>query len=96
MEAILMENDIDDETVPRTGDGGEKTIYTVFSEVLDSPDSGRYTAYGIAVSDEEGKTLRKVHDITCDRAALEELVRLCNELSLSLCHLDDVIEDLLA
>lgn len=68
----------------------ERQVYTVFSEKV-----ADYIAYGICVTDEQGNLLKSVHDITCDAASLESLVVLCNRLELSLCHLDDVIEDFL-
>lgn len=73
----------------------EQIIYSVFSELIDSPYLGKYLAYGIDAADERGCLLKRVHDITCDRQALDDLVERCNRFDLSLCHLDDVIEDFL-
>ncbi len=56
----------------------------------------RRTCYGIAaitVNDGVEVILQSFVDLSSDRSAVEELVRLCNELELSLCHLPDVIED---
>lgn len=96
MKAILMEDEIDEDTVRETGDTADELTYTLFTEELDSPDEGKYIAYGIEVSNGRGERLKTVRDITCDRSALEELVKLCNELDLALCHLDDVVEDFLS
>lgn len=74
----------------------EGPVYTVISEQIRSSVLGVYSSYGIAVIDKTGKTVRTVHDITCDRAALEKLVLLCNRLELAPCHLDDVIDDFLS
>lgn len=58
-------------------------------------------SYGIAAysnSEEEGTAtiVAAVHDITTDIRQLTELVSLCNGLELSLCHLNDVVEDFIA
>jgi len=39
--------------------------------------------------------LEQRKDVTTEKACLEHLVELCNREKLSLCHLDDVIEDFL-
>ena len=54
------------------------------------------TCYGIAavtINDGIEIILQSFVDLSPDRGAVEELVRLCNELELSLCHLPDVVED---
>lgn len=86
----------DEQSEGETSLGDEQWTYTVFSEVIVSSELGRYTAYGIEAADAQGKLHRIVHDITCDRSALEALAALCNQLALSVCHLDDVIEDFLS
>lgn len=73
----------------------DKLIYSVFSEMIESPILGDYCGFGISVTDEQGRCLCTVHDITCDREQLEGLVTLCNRYKLSFCHLYDVIEDFL-
>ncbi len=50
--------------------------------------------YGIAVYQGDDK-LYQVNDITINRKQLTSLTELCNQENLSLCHLDDVIEDFL-
>lgn len=57
------------------------------------------TCYGIAavqVYDGIVTVLDSVTDITVNRQPLEELVKLCNELSLEPIHLNDIVEDFLA
>lgn len=61
----------------------------------------RRISYGIAAYADAGEeksavVLRSVHDITGDGRALERLVRTCNRLRLSPCHLADIVEDFLA
>ena len=58
-------------------------------------------AYGIAAysgadADGTATVVAHVSDITCDEAAIGELVELCNRLELSPMHLYDVVEDFLA
>lgn len=57
-------------------------------------------SYGISVTDyesgAEAAVVCLVHDITSDKAKLQELVRKCNSASLSVIHFQDVIEDFLA
>ena len=50
--------------------------------------------YGIAAY-RKGRKLEQRKDVTTEKACLEHLVELCNREKLSLCHLDDVIEDFL-
>lgn len=94
--ALIQGEGCDRDTWGEEAAVGEKMTYTVFSEEIDSPSLGRYRTCSIAVTDAEGLLVRTVHDITPDREALEALAALCNELELSLCHLDDVIEDFLS
>ena len=58
-------------------------------------------SYGIAAYDEpEGSDppvlLSSIRDVTSDKAALAELVQICNREELSEIHLHDVVEDFLA
>ncbi len=55
-------------------------------------------AYGIAVyahphASGSAGIIASVRDMTDDRAAVERLIRQCNEGDLSLTHLSDVIDD---
>ncbi len=51
-----------------------------------------HTVYGI----DAFQCVRSVPDVFTDEGKAEAFVKRCNELLLDLCHLDDVIEDLLA
>ena len=54
------------------------------------------TCYGIAavtMNDGVEIILQSFVDLSSDRRSVEKLVRLCNELKLSLYHLPDVVED---
>lgn len=48
-----------------------------------------YTGYGIRCGD------LVLEDITCDKAAMQELVQMCNDEGLETVHLTDIIEDFL-
>ena len=56
----------------------------------------RRTCYGIAavtMNDGIEIILQTFVDLSSDRRSVAKLVRLCNKLELSLCHLPDVVED---
>ena len=56
----------------------------------------RRTCYGIAavtMNDGIEIILQSFVDLSSDRRSVAKLVRLCNKLELSLCHLPDVVED---
>ena len=57
-----------------------------------------YGIVGYANAESIGTTsiVVSVHDITSDKAKLSDLVQKCNELELSVVHLNDVVEDYLA
>ena len=52
------------------------------------------TSYGVTGTD--NRTTVTYADVTDKKDELERLVLLCNELSLDLCQLEDVLEDFLA
>jgi len=52
-------------------------------------------AYADVASDGTAIVVASEHDISEDRDSVEELARLCNELSLSPLQLHDVVEDFL-
>ena len=68
----------------------------ISSEVEDENGSPR-TTYGISMADLTDPAWEplEIRDITLDRPALLELIRLCNRLELSPEHLWDVVEDFL-
>ncbi len=64
--------------------------------LTEETESARHITYGIcAVDSESGETYAFRNAITEDRNRLSALIGLCNDLKLSLIHLDDVIEDFL-
>lgn len=76
-----------------------RVIYGVREEVY-RIDGGVRRGYGIVayapLDEDTGLTVvASVSDVTSDAKALEDLVRLCNELRLDPCHIYDVVEDFL-
>ena len=70
--------------------------YGITEEKYTLGDDSR-VSYGIAVYDSGISTvIASVRDLSSDREAVEEHVRLCNRLELSPIHLNDVAEDFLA
>ena len=76
---------------------------TVYQLIEDHHSSGKGSrpSYGIAAYADPGEggspiLLTSIHDVTSDKDALSELVRVCNTEMLSEVHLRDVIEDFLA
>ena len=58
-------------------------------------------SYGIAAytdfeNDGTATVIALVSDITSDKQSVEDLVKRCNSSKLSVCHLNDVVEDLMA
>lgn len=70
------------------------TEYRIFSEFADDREKGGYETYGIAAY-VSGEFIRAVRDISTDKSAVSELVRLFNKEELSILHLDIAIEDFL-
>ena len=73
--------------------------YSVSEERYTFGDEMR-TSYGIVAysnADQDGsKTIvASVRDVTSDKAGLSQLVNDCNNLELSIVHLNDVVEDFL-
>lgn len=50
-------------------------------------------AYSHAESDGTATVIDSVNDVSTDRSFVSELVSFCNQLSLSTCHLANVIND---
>lgn len=50
--------------------------------------------FGIDVFN-EGQLLKSITSITENKNDIENIVAMCNELEIELCHLDDIIEDYL-
>ena len=57
-----------------------------------------YGIAGYADTEKEGTAtiVVSVRDVTADKEKLTRLIRICNRLKLSACHLRDVVEDFLA
>ena len=68
--------------------------YRLFSERAYDRENGEYVTYGIEAY-VSGEVIRTVGDISADKAAVSELVKLFNEGELSILHLDTAIEDFL-
>jgi len=56
----------------------------------------KYTAYGIKVTDESGNMIADVPDVFTDEEKAEECIRLFNAVELSVIHLYEVLDDILA
>ena len=57
----------------------------------------RYIAYGILIQDENTDTvIRKISDISLDYDEIRKLVALCNIHSLSVEHIEDIVQDFLS
>ena len=68
-------------------------FYRICEGEFVSDDFGKYKSYGIVAYGSFGTPVRVIEDITTNKGAMEKLVSLCNDLELSLSHLDYVIED---
>ena len=55
-------------------------------------DGEPYTGYGVA-GFLDGQKVSEVRNISCNRAYIEDLVRLCRAYQVALVHLRDVAED---
>ncbi len=56
-----------------------------------------YIAYGILIRDESTDTvIRKISDISLKRDEVRKLVTLCNIHSLSVEHIEDIVQDFLS
>lgn len=75
--------------------------YHVIEETLWNEDFGYYTAFGICASfrEDDGNgsvPVVQISDLFLDRERAEEFAALCNRCKLSIVHLNDVIDNLLA
>ena len=59
-------------------------------------DTDSHIGYGIAAVDHESKIVSAASDLSCNESEVAGLVKMCNELELSIVHFQDVIEDFLA
>ena len=72
-------------------------IYGITEEIYSLGDNQR-VSYGIAAYsnsaiDSTATIIVSVRDVSADKNSVEHLVNLCNKLSVSILHLEDVIED---
>ena len=68
--------------------------YKIQTQTISQNDNLNYTSYGIvAISGE--KIVTVVGDVSTDKIAIEKLVQKFNTHKLSLCHLEQAIEDYL-
>lgn len=58
-------------------------------------EENKKVTYGISVTDKNG-ICDKIEDISPDKAEMEKLVSLCNELQLDPIHLEDIVDDFLS
>lgn len=72
-----------------------KYCYLLQESIFSDEDGEKQIAYGITVTDAEGSFSESYPDIFLNKAEAEQLVTLCNKNQLSLCHLSDIIEDML-
>ncbi|MGN0517439.1 MAG: DUF6514 family protein [Acutalibacteraceae bacterium] len=68
--------------------------YDLIKEHIINDYCGEYDSYGIAVIS-DGTELRRISDISTDFEDIEELVRLCNKVSVELVHIDSIVENFL-
>ena len=68
--------------------------YLPKDETCYDDDIGRYVTYGITVRC-DGEEVLSISDISTDKEKVERLAKLCNDNQLSICHIYDVIEDIL-
>ena len=70
-------------------------IYTLAEGFFTDEEGVNHKTYGISVRDFNGKVSTSYPDIFFDKHNAENLVNLCNESKLELCHLSEVVEDAL-
>ncbi len=66
----------------------------MISYIINSTEKNCGKKYGIDVL-LDGNLIKSVEDITDKLDDIKNLVSICNELDISLCHIDDIIEDYL-
>lgn len=73
----------------------EEIEYRIESSIIQlAAEEKPIITYGISAY-RKGRKLEQRNDVTIEKGSLEKLVNLCNREKLSLCHLDDIIEDFL-
>lgn len=69
--------------------------YFLSEDVFSDEEGARRKGYGVSAADSSGKVSASYPDIFFGKKEAEAFVNLCNESRLTLCHLSDVIEDML-
>ncbi len=69
--------------------------YFLSEDVFTDEEGIIHRVYGISATDSNGNKSVSYPDIFFDKKEAETFVNLCNESKLPLCHLQDVIEDML-
>ena len=68
--------------------------YDLIEEHIVNDYCGEYSSYGIAVIS-NGIEIRRISDISTNFEDIEKLVRLCNQASVELVHIDSIVENFL-
>ena len=74
-------------------------VYQILQETLWNPEIGNYTTYAVCAYERQNGNnvlLSYTSDVFLNKEEAEAFVTLCNRLHLSLIHLPDAIEDILA
>ena len=71
-----------------------KHDYQMREDKIYDEEGNIHTVYGV-VAIEQGSIIRSVSDVFKDKTDAEYYIGLFNSLQLSLCHLDDIIEEIL-
>ena len=92
VESATIESSYDSNKI-KGGEGKEMIRYKVIESQLEL-EGQKYTGYGI-VAEDNGTLIEIMEDVSLNKEEIEELVRRCNEGSLELIHLKDVVDDFL-
>jgi len=74
---------------------GMGLLCSVVSGTVDVDGYARYTTYGIKIADSVGNMRLFIADVSTNRAFVENFAAICERDRVSLCHVMDVLEDLL-
>ncbi|MDR1564603.1 MAG: hypothetical protein LBS74_06565 [Oscillospiraceae bacterium] len=67
--------------------------YKIFGETLYHPDLGEYATYGIEYND--GSRCARINDISTQRAAVQSMSHMFNNMQLDCTHFYDAVNDML-
>ncbi len=68
-------------------------IYYMRADTIYDEDGKPYIVYGIEAINPQGEVLSSFPDVFFDKQKAENFVKLCNDSSLDIIHLSDVVED---